>query len=536
MIKFSRWFLFINRLAKITWLALSLSFRRKISGPERLRLFFEEAGGAFVKFGQILSLRQDFLPFSYIVELFKLPNKASESPFEKIQAVFAKEKGVPVSAFFSEFNPAPLACSAVSQVYRAKLKNGLPVAVKIQKPGAREIFETDFAVVSFAAGFIDFFRIFSAVNFQEVAADFIGWAGSELDFRLEAKNAFALYEHGLKHPFSVIPKQYPELSTSRVLIQEYIAGGFSTSGVFSGKAAEKFFLKHGIDAAAMSINLAADGMRQYFIDGFFHADPHPANLLFLPPESESEEKTAVSSSARAGRIAYFDFGIVGRADASRMLLLKIMRGIAEKDVGFIASQFMEFGNKLISDELEFYLKMDAKIRMPSEKIFKKIKELMAKDIEKEMAEELNPWFEAVKDPDAPTEKKRAANVLFKIAARAERYGIRLPREEILFLRALSVSDTLALRVSSDFDMIKALNFFFGKYPFEEIESAIEKGTHEEEAGKKIAMPSNADWEVFREISAMEKEKMFGARERIIDLMEYYAERYEEIRSMMKSLR
>ncbi len=533
MFKFPKWVLFLKRLAGLSRLAGSLLLKRKMSGPERARIFFERAGAAFVKLGQILPLHHDFLPFPYAFELFKLTDKSPETPFGKMAAVFAKEKGVPVEAFFSEFNPKPAARSAIAQIYRAKLKNGAPVAVKIQRPETGKIFEIDFAVISFFAGLFDFFRVFSAVDCQEVAAGFIGWTRSELDFNFEAQNASVLREHGLSHPFSTIPKQYPELSTSRVLIQEYVAGGLPAARIFSGRSWEKWFAENGVDRGKTSANLIADAMRQYFIDGFFHADPHPANLLFLPPSKGEDSPKA--RSPRAGRVAYFDFGIVGRADSGRFLCLKILYGMAKKDADYIAARFMEFGRKILSEELEFYLKLDAKMRAPAEKIFKKIKELMTEDIGKEISRDLNPWFAAAEDPKAPAEEKSAANAFFKIIGRAEKYGIRLPREEILFFRALSVSDALALRLSPDFDMIKALNFFFKNHPLEDTEALIEKGTHEKEAGKKIVPLTDADWEVFREISALEKERMLAARERILDLIEHYAERYEEIRSMVKNL-
>lgn len=519
--------LFLRRLFGIIHIALSVLFKRKLSGPERLRIFFERTGGAFVKLGQILALRQDFLPFAYVVELLKLLNNIREVPFEKMKTVFAEEKGLPIEAVFASFDPTPIACASIGQVYKARLKDsrddgngGALVAVKIQRPEARKVFEADFALISFVAGFVDFFRIFSSVNAHEAAADFISWTRRELDFTCEMKNAEILYEHSAAHPRTVIPRQYPDLSSPRVLTQEFIEDGVALEDIILNRVGERGLLEKGIDPDEMAVYLIADEMRQYFIDGFFHADPHPANLLFLP----------------GNKLVYFDFGIVGEADERRLLFLKILYGVAMKDIRLISEQFMEFGEEVVGDKIKSYLQMDIKGRRRAEKVFAKVKEIMADDLEKELKEVLNPWFETVGDPDSSLKEKSAATVFLKIVNKAGKFGAQLPREAILFFRALSILDMVALQVSSNFDIIKALRRFFEKHPIEEIESMIMEGAHDKDAGEKITPLTDVDWEFFREISALEKERMWAARERIVDLAVYYAERYDEVRSMLKNLK
>ena len=352
---------------------------------------------------------------------------------------------------------------------------------------------------------------------QEVAADFISWTRSELDFTTEAKNADILYGHSLKHPRTVIPMQYLGLSTSRVLIQEFIDGGVAVKDIITGKANRQTLIKNMIDPDEMSFYLITESMRQYFIDGFFHADPHPANLLFLPEN----------------KLVYFDFGIVGESGGYRLIFLKILYAIANKDTDSLSEHFLKFGEKMMGEELENYLKMDIRRRGKAEKIFNKIKEIILKNLAADMKKIMQPWFEAVANSNASLKKKSAVTPFFNIIKKAEQYGTRLPKEVVLFFRALVILDMVALQVSPDFDMIKALNRFFSRHSLEEVEILIGKGEHEKEAGEKIIPLTDVDWEFFREISALEKERMLAARERIIDLIMHYAERYDEIRSMLK---
>lgn len=507
----------IRRLFQIFGLALSLFFKRNLPGPARLRIFFENAGGAFVKFGQILALRQDFLPMPFTSELLKLLNKMPPAPLEKMQAVFAEETGKSTEIFFSQFDPVPIATASIAQVYRAKLKDGTKVAVKIQKPEAKKDFEKDFRVMLSLAVILDFFRPFSSFYFEELVCEFISWTRRELDFTFELKNAIAVYNHSLAHPRTVVPKQYPELSTSRVLIQELIEDGAAVENLFFENFSLSQLLEKGINLEEMANYLVADQMRQYFIDGFFHADPHPANLIFLP----------------GNKLAYVDFGIVGKADSKRLIFLKNLYGIAKKDIDISARALMEFGSKIMAEELDIYFKRDVKKHRLTLKIMEKIKELILTDFKKDLAEIFNPWFEALKRPGATLAEKSATAVFLATIKEAERHSVRLPKEMVLFFRSLSILDMVALHISPNFDMIKALNYFFDKHPLEEVERMVSEDGHADGLEKKMIFTADVDWEAFREMAVLEKERMMHARERVMELVTHYAERYEELRPLIK---
>ncbi|MBI4691970.1 MAG: AarF/ABC1/UbiB kinase family protein [Candidatus Terrybacteria bacterium] len=504
---------FLKRLLELNWLFFSVLFNFKLTGPVRLRIFFEQAGGAFVKLGQILALRQDFLPLPYIAELLNLRNKSLEAMPEEIEKVFLEETGRSIKDFFLEFNPQPVASGSISQVYCAKLPDGAEVAVKIQRPKIKEIFETDFILICFFTGVFDFFRLFSNRWLSEIIPEFVSWTRRDLDFTNEAKNAASLYEHSKYHLQTVIPKQYLKLTTPRVLIQEFIIDGIFANDILMKKITEEQLIEKDINCGELVNYLLKDQMRQYFIDGFFHADPHPANLIFLP----------------GNKLVYLNFGIVGEAmkQDDRLLFLRAFYGMAKKDVDFLSRNFFEFGQKVFREEIDFFLQADLRKKEAVDKIIGKIKEIIFNDFRKKMEEIMNPWFEAIDKTNTP---------FLKIMRLADEYSVPFPREMILFFRSLSILDTLALQLSPDFDMIKALNLFFDDYPLEKAEELIKKGVHEKEAGDKIIPMTDVDWEFFKETSVIQKEKILAAKERMMNLILYYADKHEEIRSMIKSLK
>jgi len=508
--------LFLKRLFEVIGVILAVSFKVNLSRPEKFRLFFEKTGGAFIKLGQILALRQDFLPSEYISELLKLLSRVPEVSFSEMQKVFIEEIGEPVGKFFSEFDAEPVASASLAQVYKAKLKDGSVVAVKIQRPETKKKFEADFLVVSFLARVIDIFNPFSVVRAKEVSDDFVRWTRRELDFRFESRNAEAFFEFSKWVGGTVIPKQYSELASKRTLIEEFIFDGVPVEDVITGKIGKKELLDKNIDPDIMADYLIKESMRQYFVDGFFHADAHPANLILL----------------RDNRLAFLDFGIVGEArKENRLIFLKFARGLAERDLDAMCRSLMEFGKKTFDGEMEFYLRSKPAKRKTAEAVFEKIKEIILEDFKKEMKVIMSPWFE----PDEKNAKKKTSAVLFlRLARKAEKYGIRLPAEVILFFRALAINDMTALQMSPGFDIMTSLSGFFDIYRAEDVEEIINNQDNSAEIDKRISSLTD-DWDSFLEASAVYREKMAEAKEKVKEIIWYYAEKYPEVKKMLKKL-
>ena len=522
---FEKTTLFCKRLFHILKTAFKVLVKPKLTRPQRLKLFFEESGGAFVKLGQILALRRDFLPADYTLELLKLLNNMPIAPFSEIHKIFMEDIGETAGKFFKSFDENPIGSASIAQVYKAVLKNGEKVAVKIRRPGIEKVFEADFLVISFLATIIDVFNLVSSLSVKEVADDFIRWTKRELDFRHESNNAAAFLEYSQGTPTTVIPRQYQEYTSARVLIQEFISDGVSVLDVVLGKYGAEQLIEKGINPDRMALYLIKDAMRQYFIDGFFHADAHPANLALLPGDENSPY----------GKLAYFDFGIVGEAEKeNRLILLKFVHSVSIKDIEMTTKHLLEYGKKNFKYEINSYFRVEPKKQKIVDEIMEKIEEIIISDFKKEVREIMEPWFGAVKDGQANYKDKSAALAFLRLVRKAEKYGVRFPLDIILFFRGLVIDDMVALQISPQFDIMEAMRSFFEEHSVEEVEETVRNQTNWKEIDEKI-VSLNDDWEAFTESSITHREKVAVMKERIIEMVFYYAERYPEVRSLLKKL-
>jgi len=513
--------LFLSRLAKITGLIIGLTFSRREPPPVRFRLFFERAGGAFIKLGQILALRFDLLPPRYTQELLKLLVRIPEVPFAEMELVFIEERGERPATTFRKFNPNPIASASISQVYRATLHSGEEVAVKIKRPGIDQIFATDFALASFLAGFIGLFQIFRAINLEELVAEFIIWTKRELDFTFEAENAEVLREHGRLHPNTIIPKTYLNLSGRTVLVTEFMTGIQRLDQVIDhldrNQNLRADLLRHyRIDLAQMAYYFIVDGMRQYFIDGFFHADPHPANV-FLAPDN---------------RLGYFDFGIMGQVGARRLELLKIVHGIANHDLKSVSEAFLAYSKKNMSEEIAIFRRHKKTDYAKYERIINKIEEIITDNFRHELEYILAPWYEGGGSSDGEEFSSSASVIFSKLLLKAESYSVYVPREMALFFRSLIIADMVAIKLDPQFRMIKAFKLFFQTWPLAKAEAIVTERTHEAELSGEIDPITNLDYEQLLELKTIERERLALATERLSELVLYYAENYQEIRKML----
>lgn len=253
---------------------------------ERLRLVAEELGPAFVKLGQIMSMRPDLLPPSYIFELRKLQNEVQPLPFEEFRAILVSELGREPEEIFSDFDSTPAASASLAQVYFARLREGGDcVAVKIQKPGVERTVQIDLDLAAWLAGqvhkHLETLRPFDLPAAIEQARQ--GML-RELDFRIEARNQE--YFNALNpQPDQVFaPRLYATLCTKRVLVMERVDGQpVGRPGLPAEQCRE--LANHGAESL----------VRQILISGFFHADPHAGNVL-------------VTSD---GRLCFLDWGLAG---------------------------------------------------------------------------------------------------------------------------------------------------------------------------------------------------------------------------------
>jgi len=279
----------------------------------RLRTVLEEAGGVYIKLGQIAATRIDLVPPDVADELAKLQNQVPPETREAIQAVLEAELGASVDDVFAEFDWDPLAAASIGQTHRARLRTGERVVVKIQRPGIEDLMERDLAALSLVAGVAQRRTMLGqGTRSGEMVAQFAVSLRAELDFRREAD---AMEEMGSlladRSPVR-IPRVHRELLTRRLLVQERFEGGT----VSDGEQLDEW----GVDRQALAERLLHSMLDQVLRAGFFHADPHPGNVFAFPD----------------GTLGLIDFGAVGRLDSiQKSAVVDMMAALARGDVSLL---------------------------------------------------------------------------------------------------------------------------------------------------------------------------------------------------------
>lgn len=270
--------------------------------PVKLRLILEDLGPTFVKFGQILSMRQDILPKAYCDELMKLRASVKPLDWDDVVRAIREEYGGGPEEVFRSFDREPLGSASIAQVHRAVLPTGEPVVVKIQRPCIRETMEQDMKLLHRAAGLLKLSPgLSSTVDFHMVLDEMWAVAQQEMDFLKEARNAEEFASRNREVAYVGCPKIYHQYTTGKVLVMEYIDG----LRIDDMEALEK----HGYDRKEIGRKLADNYVKQIVDDAFFHADPHPGNIRI-----------------REGKIVFIDLGMMGRLTKRDQNLLK--RGVA----------------------------------------------------------------------------------------------------------------------------------------------------------------------------------------------------------------
>jgi ubiquinone biosynthesis protein len=260
------------------------------SRGQRLRLMFDELGPTFVKFGQLLSTRPDVVPPDIVFELQALQDQVTQFPYEDVERVMREELGLGIEQLFLEFDPEPVAAASIGQVHRAVLPNGRQVAVKVQRPDAPGTIEADLELLYQVARVVR--ERVKALQFIDTVAlvdEFARTIRQELDYRMEARNAEQFHRRFAGHPHVKIPRVYWSYSRSKVLTLDYLDGVHLRDLDVSTYTDE--------ERRRLAYLIAEAWMTMIFRHGFFHADPHPSNILVLEA---------------SGQIGLVDFGMAGK--------------------------------------------------------------------------------------------------------------------------------------------------------------------------------------------------------------------------------
>lgn len=267
-----------------------------------LRLALDDGGVTFVKLGQVLSTRRDLLPPEFTEELRRLQDQVAAEPWERIEPVLRAELGGPVEEVFAAFDRTPLAAASIAQAYTARLRGGEEVVVKVQRPGIGRTVARDLDIVRRLAVTLETrTRWGRTIGVRDLAEGFAAAITEELDFRVEAANMAAVAASAT--PGVTYPTPVPALCTERVLVMQRLSGRPVTAATPA-------------QGHALARDLLGCLLRQILIDGVFHADPHPGNLMLLDD----------------GTLGLLDFGSVGRLDASvRAALQRFLLAMNRQD-------------------------------------------------------------------------------------------------------------------------------------------------------------------------------------------------------------
>jgi ubiquinone biosynthesis protein len=290
--------------------------------PARVRLMLQSLGPTYVKIGQMVASRGEALPPEWLAELQKLQSDVAPVPWEEAREVLVHQLGGPPEELYASFETEPFAAASTAQVHRATLHDGTLVAVKIQRPNIVAKTKADLGVMQqLAKVMADRFELARRLDVEGILREFATGVIAELDYRNEAYHARRIAESMAKFPQIHVPVVYSALSGERVLTAEFVSG-VKISNVAGLDEA-------GIDRGALGDLFVRALIKQVLVDGFFHGDPHPGNVLVDPG---------------TGRVVFLDFGLVGRLTRDQRLdLLDLINGLQLADSGVIADAIRGLG-------------------------------------------------------------------------------------------------------------------------------------------------------------------------------------------------
>ncbi|NLU11075.1 MAG: 2-polyprenylphenol 6-hydroxylase [Tepidanaerobacter acetatoxydans] len=380
----------------------------KMTTAQKVVMMLQELGPTFVKLGQVLSTRPDLIPEDYIEELKKLQDNVAPFSFKEAKNQIEEDLGDNTDHIFLSIEEKPLAAASIGQVHRAVLKNGQEVVVKVRRPGIDKIITADLEIMlnlaRLAEKHIPEVRIYDPVGKIEEFADAMH---KELDFTREGFNIDKFRQNFEGDETIYVPKVFWEATAQKVLTIEYIKGYKVTE--------LDEITNNNLDRKQIAVNGAKAMMKQIFIHGFFHADPHPGNIIIRPD----------------GKIVFIDFGIVGRIDKyTKNKLADLIIGIINKDTKKIIGVLLELS------QVE--------------------QELNISEIELDVEDLLDRYYgKDLKNIDM----SKLLSEVFTIVAK---YKIILPSNFTLLLKSLITIEGVGLEIDPDFNIFETAKPFVNK--------------------------------------------------------------------------
>jgi ubiquinone biosynthesis protein len=401
--------------------------------PARFRARLEALGPMFIKFGQFLALRPDLLPEPYCEALFGLLDEVAPMPWATVHGILAAEYGPAYGEIFAAIEQAPVGAGALAQVHRAHLRDGTVIALKVLRPTVHEALQRDLRRLRWVARAMEAAGATTGVSPRDVIEQVGAWVGQEIDLTRELENVSRLHRDYRGHPSIVIPRPFVSLSTSQVLAVDFVEGvrlSELTSALRRGEDPDAWLAARSIDGDAFAETLIEAMLDQIFRNHFFHADPHPGNLMVLAGD----------------RVGFVDFGLCDSLDAT----------IEESQVRYFSAVYNGDTEQMISALLEILVPTD-----------ETDVDGFRRDV-RALAAELADRRRAGRTAGAPRVPGRRttsplAHYMSGILRAAGARGLKLPAQVFSLYRALLTVETVASQIGADEDLIGVGKSFFRRF-------------------------------------------------------------------------
>jgi ubiquinone biosynthesis protein len=290
----------------------------RLTLPERVRRMLEELGPTFVKLGQVLSTRPDLVPHAFAVEFSRLQQDVPPFPVKRARAIIESELAAPLDELFTRFDEQPIAAASIAQVHRAQLADGEEVVVKVQRPDIEDRIEADLEILLHLATLAErHLEDWEAWHPTRIVQEFSRVIERELDFSAEAMHIERFARDYHTDDTIYVPKVYRRFSTDKVLTLEYL-------DVIPVNDRDRV-LARGLDPQLLARRGTELTLKQIFVHGFFHADPHPGNVFALP----------------GNVVCLLDFGMMGRIDrTTRETFADLLYAVAQRDAALATSALL----------------------------------------------------------------------------------------------------------------------------------------------------------------------------------------------------
>ena len=368
--------------------------------PEKLCAIIEELGPTFIKLGQLMSTRPDMVGEKIANELANLQDDNPAISYEQVKAIVERELHGNIDELFAEFSKQHLATASIGQVHEAKLPTGERVAVKIQKEGITDKIDLDLRIMKYVANRADKLNSnLKKLNLPGIMDEFDRSIHKEIDYNNELMNMQRIEMNFVENPAIHIPETYSKYCTSKVLTMEFI-DGTKLNDVYESDSDE-------FDKKLLAKNVLDSYLQQLFIDGFFHGDPHPGNIMIL------EDNV----------VCYLDLGMMGFFDEDfKRNLSEMMLVFVDQDVDGVINQLMYM------DILDY--------------------DIDTKSLKRDLNDLFGRYF--------GVELNRFNGVLEELLSLMQEYGVILPNEVVTMARGLSMIEAVAMNLDPEIDVFASI--------------------------------------------------------------------------------